>query len=73
MGLYYRCRRCGKRKELRKGKRKGNNALKYKALEAEVNASSTLTIVGSRTKPLCLPCLEELASWLKDEKLHFKA
>jgi hypothetical protein len=73
MGLYYRCRRCGKRKELRKGKRTGNNALKYKGLEGEVNASSVLKIVGSRTRPLCLPCLEELAAWLKDESLHLEA
>lgn len=73
MGFYYKCRRCGKRKELRRGTRTGNNAFKYKGLEVEISASSMLMIVGSRTRPLCLPCLEELAAWLKDEKLHVKA
>jgi hypothetical protein len=42
--MYYKCRRCGAKKELRKGKRLGNNRAKYLDLEAKtggVKSSST--------------------------------
>ena len=50
--------------------KKTNAAAQYRSLEAEINKSG---IVKLQSRPqharLCLPCLQDLATWLNDKKV----
>ena len=53
--VYYSCRRCGKKKELRLGKTTGNNKARYLALKDRLNKSGVLAMKRSADRyPLCL-------------------
>ncbi len=61
----YKCLRCGKKGELRKGTKTGKNKSKYVDLEARIKESKVLNLrKTSGQRNLCLPCLEEFAVWL---------
>jgi hypothetical protein len=64
--MYYHCLRCGKKKELRKGKKTGNNYGKYLGIETGMTESKVfqLSRTTDQRRP-CLPCLSELSTWLK--------
>jgi hypothetical protein len=71
--MYYKCLRCGNEKELRKGKRTGNNRAQYLDLETEMQESKVLQLKKtSGTRRLCPPCLGEILVWLGDKKVHVK-
>ena len=71
--MIFNCRRCGDHGELRKGKVTGNNAAKYRQLEAEINACLILGLKNtSYGKRLCLSCLEELSIWIANNTAHVR-
>jgi hypothetical protein len=69
--MYYKCLRCGQKKELRNGTKTGNNRAKYLDLETKMEESKILQLKKtSGDRRLCLPCLEEISIWLKDKQTH---
>ncbi len=63
--MYYACRRCGKKRELRKSKTPGNPREKYLAVERAVNESKVLEVKNKGRRALCPSCLRALAEWVK--------
>jgi hypothetical protein len=63
--MYYRCRRCSEKKELRKSKIAGNPRDKYLTLERSVSESRVLKIKDKGDRSLCPTCLRELANWIQ--------
>jgi len=64
--MVYHCRRCKEDAELREGTKTGNNALNYRKLTEEVNASGVLKVEKRPLHPvLCPKCLDELDKWIK--------
>ncbi len=62
--MYYKCLRCGKKKELRRGSKTGNNAASYLADEKRLEQSKIVHLhkhTGQRN--LCPGCLSELVRW----------
>jgi len=68
--MMFNCRRCGEHGELRKGKVTGNKVARYRQLEAEINSSKILKLESS--KRLCLPCLEDLSTWVGKKEAHVR-
>jgi hypothetical protein len=63
--MTYKCLRCRKKGELRKGTKTGKNKSKYIDLEIGMKESKVLNLrKTSGQRNLCLSCLEELSVWL---------
>jgi len=63
--MTYKCLRCGKSGEYRKGTKTGKNKTRYSDLELEMKKSRIAHLHKPHSeRNLCLPCLEELWGWL---------
>jgi hypothetical protein len=70
--MIFNCRRCGERGELRKGKVTGNNVVKYRQHEVEINSSLIVKLENTPRKRLCPSCMEELSMWIANKEAHVR-
>jgi hypothetical protein len=64
VGIFYKCLKCGKRREIRRSKKPGNLREKYLALEREMKVSKIAHLHrGSGQRSLCPTHLLELVQW----------